>query len=272
MDPIHEVEGPCADCGTTVPPFAHLCPDCETKRDALREEERQARLAGPAPFVEPDPDVTPDEGPESHGQDPNPEYTEARKYAGAYTGSFDFMLCMKERVTGPKGVRGPLSRAMVAAILKCKEADERRATERAEREAERKRNQTGRDLNVLPYGRTCAAVENESGALTFLLFDRPGERDRFGQPSKWHGWVFVKQQQGPDEVRLGSQRPGETYAGQWPSLVDKVLADPMAAVARYGLELGVCGVCGKALTNEESREAGIGPVCLRKLGGEEALL
>jgi hypothetical protein len=33
---------------------------------------------------------------------------------------------------------------------------------------------------------------------------------------------------------------------------------------RYGLELGHCGRCGRELTNEASREAGIGPICAGK--------
>lgn len=35
----------------------------------------------------------------------------------------------------------------------------------------------------------------------------------------------------------------------------------------YGQNLGVCGRCGRALTDPESRARGIGPVCAEKLGG-----
>lgn len=189
----------------------------------------------------------------------NPEYALAKDYAAKYTGTFEFMLDMKRRVTGPKGPggRGPLSDGQVNAILKCRQADIDRAARLAN--AAKARVQTGRDLTALPEGRTYAAVDNDSGGVTFLIIDRP----KAG--SKWEGWVFVKQQVTDTEQRLGSQRPGETYVGQWPNLVDRVLADPTAAVARYGLELGVCGVCGRTLTNDESREAGIGPVCREKL-------
>jgi hypothetical protein len=37
-----------------------------------------------------------------------------------------------------------------------------------------------------------------------------------------------------------------------------------AAMVRYGHELGVCGRCGRTLTDEASRAAGIGPVCASK--------
>lgn len=34
---------------------------------------------------------------------------------------------------------------------------------------------------------------------------------------------------------------------------------------RFGAEFGICGVCGRGLTNPESRAAGIGPVCASRL-------
>lgn len=193
-----------------------------------------------------------------HEGEANPAYAEAKAYASTYSGTFQFMLDMKARVNGPKkgyGASTRLTDGMVAAILRCKANDERKV-ERPEPK------QTGRNLMDLPNGRTRACVENESGSLTFLLIDVIKD-----PKSKWNGWAFVKQQTGPDETRIGSQRPGQTYVGQWAVLIDKVLADPMAAVVRYGNELGHCGVCGLPLTNEESREAGIGPVCRAKIKG-----
>jgi uncharacterized protein DUF6011 len=35
-------------------------------------------------------------------------------------------------------------------------------------------------------------------------------------------------------------------------------------MVRYGQELGECGHCGRTLTDEASRAAGIGPVCASK--------
>lgn len=45
-----------------------------------------------------------------------------------------------------------------------------------------------------------------------------------------------------------------------------IAADPAAAAKRYGHELGICGVCSRTLTNEISRELGIGPVCRARRG------
>lgn len=36
------------------------------------------------------------------------------------------------------------------------------------------------------------------------------------------------------------------------------------AMLRYGRLIGACGHCGRTLTNQESRDAGIGPVCITK--------
>jgi Family of unknown function (DUF6011) len=41
---------------------------------------------------------------------------------------------------------------------------------------------------------------------------------------------------------------------------------PLVASARYGNEIGVCGVCNRKLTDEKSRAAGIGPICASRLG------
>lgn len=188
-------------------------------------------------------------------------HQEAVAYIASYTGRFNLILDLRANPKwGTKWFR--LSERQVEVVLKSKEREAQWARDRAEAQRNDARlhdPQTGRDLTVLPYGRTYAAVDNESGGVTFLIFDRPK------QSSNWHGWVFVKQQQGPNEVKLGAQRPGSTYVGQWPSLIDKVLDDRLAAVARYGRELGVCGACGLPLTNDESRREGIGPVCRSRI-------
>lgn len=50
--------------------------------------------------------------------------------------------------------------------------------------------------------------------------------------------------------------------------IRKVLAliavDAKAAMVRYGQEIGECGHCGRTLTDEASRAAGIGPICASK--------
>lgn len=185
----------------------------------------------------------------------HPRHGEAVEYVAHYVGNFDFLQQMRLTVERTN-FRG-FSDKQVEAICKC-----------IDRAAEWKRKDeskpdTGIDLfAVLPYGKTRAAVPNESGGVTFLVFDKPGE-----DSAKWHGWVFVKQQRGPSEdaAKVGAQRPGQSFKGQWPSLVAAVAADVPAAIIRYGKELGICGACSSPLTNDESRANGIGPVCASKM-------
>jgi hypothetical protein len=116
--------------------------------------------------------------------------------------------------------------------------------------------QSGTDISNLDGA---YAVPNGQGGLTFIKVDRVAE-------GKWAGWSFVRQQTGPNETRIGSQRPGQTYSGAWGGLLAKIAEDPKTAMERYGQELGYCGACGLELTNEESRALGIGPICRAKMG------
>ena len=45
-----------------------------------------------------------------------------------------------------------------------------------------------------------------------------------------------------------------------------ILANPEGASKKFGEHIGACGVCGRILTDEASRAAGIGPVCAGKMG------
>lgn len=101
----------------------------------------------------------------------------------------------------------------------------------------------------VPAGRY--AVETEEGHLAFYKVDRPTE-------GRWAGYTFVKLQVSDDEQRLPSRAAEQ-------GVLRKIAEDPQAAMLRYGREIGSCGHCGRTLTNEESREAGIGPVCRAKM-------
>jgi len=45
-----------------------------------------------------------------------------------------------------------------------------------------------------------------------------------------------------------------------------VAKDPSAAARAYGLRTGQCSICGRELTNAESRARGIGPICAERFG------
>ena len=80
-------------------------------------------------------------------------------------------------------------------------------------------------------------------------------------------------------VKDGSQYLGKvTLAGEFRAaygiqaepVIEALLAaqeDPEAAAIAYGRETGSCSCCGRELTNQQSIDLGIGPICLDRLGG-----
>lgn len=104
------------------------------------------------------------------------------------------------------------------------------------------------DPNPLWEGRY--AVEMD-GKLRFFHVSKPAE-------GKWAGFTFVKEQASDDLYRVRGERAA--------TAIRTLSEDPQAAMIRYGMELGKCGVCGRTLTDEESRANGIGPICAEKFG------
>jgi len=108
-------------------------------------------------------------------------------------------------------------------------------------------------IDVVPAGRY--AIETEDGAtneLAFYKVDRPTE-------GRWAGYVFVKLMISDGEQRM-------SFAASKAIMAKIAEAGAEAASARYGHEIGECGVCGRTLTNDDSRARGIGPVCAQKNG------
>lgn len=102
----------------------------------------------------------------------------------------------------------------------------------------------------VPAGRY--AVTGNEGQTVFVKVDRPTD-------GKWAGRIFVKIQAGDELIRTERKTAD--------ALLGKIAADGVQdAMLRYGREIGSCGHCGRTLTNEESRQAGIGPVCRGKMG------
>ena len=94
------------------------------------------------------------------------------------------------------------------------------------------------------------AVE-EDGTLKFFHV-RNGKAD-----TRWAGFVFVEIQASDDLYPLKDR-------ARKASVLALIAADPETAMNRYGQELGVCGDCGRTLTDETSRRIGRGPVCRNK--------
>jgi hypothetical protein len=79
------------------------------------------------------------------------------------------------------------------------------------------------------------------------------------------GHLYAKRLDVPADIRPGSVKGEWVYA---PGMVnrltdaDRLTVDEAAAMGRL---YGMCMVCGKTLTDEDSIEAGIGPVCIKRL-------
>lgn len=58
----------------------------------------------------------------------------------------------------------------------------------------------------------------------------------------------------------------KNWDSKWEVDIKECVADPATEAVKYGLGHGVCSVCGRALSNPESIELGIGPICRGKMG------
>lgn len=71
---------------------------------------------------------------------------------------------------------------------------------------------------------------------------------------KWKGFTFVEVQASDDFWPLRDRAARAR-------VLELIGSNVRAALVLYGLRLGRCGVCGRTLTDEDSRSRGIGPVC-----------
>lgn len=97
------------------------------------------------------------------------------------------------------------------------------------------------------------AIEDpDDGVLKFYHVDRPTE-------GRWQGRIFLS-------VRASDEKHPIRDHAKKSRIMDKIAIAPKAAMLRFGQEIGACGHCGRTLTNAESREIGIGPICRGKMG------
>jgi hypothetical protein len=101
----------------------------------------------------------------------------------------------------------------------------------------------------VPAGRY--AYTGIDGYTVFVKVDRPEGR--------WSGYTFVSQQLSDDFETV----PRKFRVAALAAITKQGVKE---SAIRYGHELGVCAVCGRTLTNEASRAAGIGPKCAAGYG------
>lgn len=77
------------------------------------------------------------------------------------------------------------------------------------------------------------------------------------ESGKWAGMTFVKHLASDNEFPVRNRAQRE-------SILASIASDEKSARRLYGEKIGRCGHCNRTLTDESSRDAGIGPVCASK--------
>lgn len=123
-------------------------------------------------------------------------------------------------------------------------------SDRCEHNTNRPKHWEGR-VSV-PAGRYAVVEDDRTNVINFYKVDRP-------EDGRWAGYVFVNQQVSDTEYPVKNRT-------RKAAVLAAIGVNVREAMERYGRELGECGHCGRTLTNDESRERGIGPVCASKMG------
>lgn len=139
------------------------------------------------------------------------------------------------------------------------------AENRAKRAAERKADEITVDLSAI-RAMFDRAIESGLKRPTYraegLIISRAPDHGRNA------GSLYVKaggEYQGkidPENV----YRPAYAAAKETKTALETIAANPAEAAVRYGRETGSCSCCGRTLTDPNSIEAGIGPICAGKYG------
>lgn len=222
---------------------------------------------------------------EQHEKSPEAkrQYAEALAYIESYRGSWGLILDLRaDSRWGTKWFR--LSERQVEVILNAKQRDAERATvvsthpRYAEAVAYATANRQGNDfLTSIAEQATRRTLSDKQVDAVLRGKDRQqGSSSPAARVEVTEGWYMVEDQ--PWKVQVAVNGSGRLYAKRltdegWEYVSGglKVIAKdgvPMTLemAQQYGRLYGVCGVCGRTLTDETSIAAGIGPICAGRLG------
>ena len=183
------------------------------------------------------------------------EHAEAYAWMVEASASFPFAESMLEAVQK----YGDLTDGQMAAVKKCIAAREAKRTAAVER------------ANSSP-GVDTAALETAFATAVAAGLKRPSLRiaglafSRAKPDSKNPGALYVKGGGYLGKVAGGKFVRSFACSDADEALVIKVLADPKGEAIAHGKRTGSCACCGRELTNGESIELGIGPICAGKWG------
>lgn len=98
----------------------------------------------------------------------------------------------------------------------------------------------------------------------FFIIDPTNGEERFFKvkhgkaDTRWEGYTFLEVQASDFWYPVKDPKHRDAVFAE----IDK---DPITAMNEYGIRIGSCGVCGRTLTDRDSRLRGIGPICAARL-------
>jgi hypothetical protein len=171
-------------------------------------------------------------------------------------GDFAFAVSMKEAV----GRFGSLTEGQMAACRKCMDG-RRRATE-----ARTAREVSAPAIEIMKIEEAFQAVKDAG-----LKYPKLNLATFEFKPAAEHG-----KNRGSIYVTEHDEYLGRVIAGRFicsaactPEQQEQIIdacADPEAAAIAYGKRTGTCACCRRELTDPESIELGVGPICMKKWG------
>jgi len=170
---------------------------------------------------------------------------------------------------------GDLTEGQMNACRRCVEKQKARTAQRMAAAKAREDAAVAIDISKLETAFDKAkAKARESGAMGIKWLHlrlQSGEHSLSFSPgtpgSQWDGMIFVKE----GDKKLGWIKNGkftrrsECTDAEEAAILD-ACTDPLKAALAYGQRWSVCACCGRELTNKESIERGIGPICAETYG------
>lgn len=155
---------------------------------------------------------------------------------------------------------GHLTEKQLAAVYRCVEKQEQWDRERAA-----KAQPAAREVSVQPL--VDALERGHNAGLKHPTLRAEGMKfSRAPDTGRNPGAIYVKN----DDLYLGKIVSGKftksfDCTAEKADEIVRVCADPITAAIAFGKKFGLCSVCGRDLSDPESVERGIGPICYGKL-------
>lgn len=177
----------------------------------------------------------------------------AHQFADEYEGDFPFMI--KAKAMANQKRTDPVLRA----VLNCLRADALRSQPSAPQASLADTKASAGP--PVPARSSQVVLSLPAGKYDVPRGDKVVTLEISHGSNNWEGWIFVREAGN----KVGQQKPGETYRGQYVDLIERLSADPETAAALYGRRTSTCGICGIRLEDPESVARGIGPICAGRL-------